>query len=74
MRTTVQVQVLDASGTVRWERTYPSGDVEDGAYFIETARGARIGRIAHEALYKVMARAAEDIVREGVGSAAVPKP
>jgi hypothetical protein len=74
VRTTVLVQVLDEAGAVRWERSYPSGDVEDSAYMIDTAPGARITRTAHRALYQVMARAAEDIAREVVGPPGPAKP
>lgn len=41
---------------------------------IDTAPGARITRTAHRALYEVMARAAEDIVREVLGPPGPAKP
>lgn len=69
VRTTVEVTVLDDAGAVRWKRSYPSGDVEDAAYMIETAPGARVAKLAHRALYEVMSRAADDIVREVVQGA-----
>jgi hypothetical protein len=60
----VEVRVLEPHGATRWQRNYSSGPVEGPAYVLAAAPGDEINRLAHQALYGLFARAADDVVHE----------
>lgn len=62
----VDVRVLDAGGTTRWQRSYASGAVEGPSYMLNTSPGEEISKVTHKALYDMFAKAAADVVREVV--------
>lgn len=68
----VDVRVLDAGGTTRWQRSYASGPVEGSSYMLNTSPGEEISKVAHKALYDMFAKAAADVVREVVAKPAGP--
>jgi hypothetical protein len=57
----VRVSVLDASGRPLQEKQYSSGVVEGKGYVMSGSPYERINRLAHQTLYDLMRRAADDV-------------
>lgn len=61
VRITMRMTVLDPGGRSLLERTYDSGVVSGGSYMIGGSPTERINRLAHETMYVLMRRAADDV-------------
>jgi hypothetical protein len=61
VRITMRMTVLDPGGRSLLERTYDSGVVSGGSYMISGSPTERINRLAHETMYVLMRRAADDV-------------
>jgi hypothetical protein len=57
----IRVSVLDASGRPLQEKQYSSGVVEGKGYVISGSPYEKINRLAHQTLYDLMRRAADDV-------------
>ncbi len=61
VKVSLRLTLLDASGRVRLEKDYDSGVVSGGRSFVSTKLVSRTERVAHEAIYQLMRRAALDV-------------
>jgi hypothetical protein len=61
VRMTLRMTILDSSGKVASENDYDSGIVSGPSYMISGSPTERINHLAHETLYDLMRRAADDV-------------
>lgn len=61
VRVSIRMTILDASGKAAVEKDYDSGVVSGKSYMISGSPTERINHLAHEVLYDLMRRAADDV-------------
>lgn len=61
VRVSIRMTILDASGKVAVEKDYDSGVVSGASYMFSGSPTERINHLAHETLYDLMIRAADDV-------------
>jgi hypothetical protein len=57
----LRISILDPSGRSLFERDYDSGVIEGKSYVLSGSPKERINRLAHETIYDLMRRAADDV-------------
>jgi hypothetical protein len=60
-RATVMVHVLEPDGRIQLKRTCESGEVAGPAYVFNGSPIEEIGKVAHEAIYRALVRARDDL-------------
>jgi hypothetical protein len=61
VRITMRMTVLDSTGKDLLEKNYDSGVVSGSSYMISGKPVERVNKLAHEAMYDLMRRAAADV-------------
>jgi hypothetical protein len=61
VRISIRMDILDSGGKVVLEKDYDSGVVSGKSYMISGSPTERINHLAHETLYDLMIRAADDV-------------
>ncbi len=74
VRVTLRITLLDATGRVMLEKDYDSGLVSGSRHVISGKLAERTNKLAHEALYDLMRRAAVDVRVYQQTQAATAKP
>lgn len=61
VRVTIRVSLLEASGQRVFEKDYDSGVVSGESYMLSGKPVERVNKLAHEAIYELMRKAAADV-------------